>query len=74
MIGPEIMQQTSENIKMIQENMKVSQSLHMSYHDKGRKTLEFQEGDRVILRVTPINDDGRALKPQKLMPCFVGAY
>lgn len=48
-LGPEIMQQTSEKIMMIQEKMKVSKSCQKSYHDRRRKTLEFHEGDRVFL-------------------------
>src|SRR3954468_3145045 len=39
-IGLEIVQQTTEKIKMIQEKMKASQSCQKSYHDKRRKTLE----------------------------------
>lgn len=39
--GPEIVQQTTEKIEMIQEKMKASQSRHKSYHDKRRKAFEF---------------------------------
>jgi len=42
-LGPEIVQQTTEKVKMIQERMKASQSRQKSYHDKRRKSLEFQE-------------------------------
>ena len=48
-IGPEIVQQTSEKIKMIQEKMRASQSRQKSYHDKRRKDLEFSEGDHVFM-------------------------
>lgn len=41
-LGPEIVKQTTEKVKMIQEKMKTSQSRQKSYHDKRRKTLEFQ--------------------------------
>ena len=40
-LGPEIVQQTIEKIKIIQEKMKALQSRQKSYHDKRRKTLEF---------------------------------
>lgn len=40
-MGPEIIQQTFEKIKMTQENMKASHSRQKSYHDKRRKSLEF---------------------------------
>ncbi|MCI67335.1 hypothetical protein A2U01_0088594, partial [Trifolium medium] len=46
-LGPEIVQQTTEKIKMIQEKMRASQSCQKSYADKRRKDVEFQEGDHV---------------------------
>ncbi|CAJ2627718.1 unnamed protein product [Trifolium pratense] len=61
-LGPEIVRQTTEKVKLIREKMKVSQSRQKSYHDKRRKDLEFQEGDHVFLRVTPVTGVGRALK------------
>ncbi|XP_050915112.1 uncharacterized protein LOC127130082 [Lathyrus oleraceus] len=50
-LGPEIVQQTTEKVKLIREMMKASQSRQKSYHDKRKKDLEFQEGDHVFLRV-----------------------
>jgi hypothetical protein len=73
-LGPEIVQQTTEKVKMIREHMKASQSRQKSYHDKRRKDLEFQEGDHVFLRVTPMTGVGRALKSKKLTPKFIGPY
>lgn len=72
--GPEIVQQIYEKIKMIQEKIKALLSLYKSYHGKRRKALDFQEGDRVFLQVTLVTTIGRALKSQKLTPCFVGPY
>jgi hypothetical protein len=73
-LGPEIVQQTTEKIKMIQERMKASLSRQKSYHDKRMKDLGFQEGDHVFLRVNPMTGVGRALKSKKLTPKFIGPY
>ena len=73
-VGPKIVQQTTDKIKNIQEKMKASQSRQKSYHDKRRKTLEFEKGDHVFLRVTPIMGVSRVLKSHKLTPCFIGTY
>ena len=51
-LGPELVQQTTEKVKMIREKMKASQDRQKSYHDKRRKALEFQEGDHVFLPIT----------------------
>ncbi|XP_050895827.1 uncharacterized protein LOC127102503 [Lathyrus oleraceus] len=74
MIGPEIVQQTTEKVKMKQEKMKASQSRHKSYHDKRRKAIDFCEDDHIFLRVTPMIGVGRALKSNRLTPCFIGPY
>lgn len=65
------MHQTTKKIKMIQEKIRALQSFQKSYCDKRMRALEFQEGDRVFLRVTPITGVGRALKSQKLMLHFI---
>jgi len=40
-LGPNIVQQTTEKVKLIQEKMEALQSRQKSYHDKRRKDLEF---------------------------------
>ncbi|XP_058753209.1 uncharacterized protein LOC131626411 [Vicia villosa] len=73
-LGPEIVRETTEKVKMIREKMKASQSRQKSYHDKRRKELEFESGDHVFLRVTLVTGVGRALKSKKLTPRFIGPY
>ncbi|GAU48050.1 hypothetical protein TSUD_404850 [Trifolium subterraneum] len=73
-LGPDIVQETTEKIRMIREKMKASQSQQKSYHDKKRKDVEFQEGDHVFLRVTSTTGVGRALKSKKLTSKFIGPY
>jgi len=73
-LGPEFLQQTSEEVRAIQERMKATQSRQKSYADKRRRPLEFEAGDHVFLRVTPTASIGRAIKSRKLTPRFVGPY
>ncbi|XP_058733020.1 uncharacterized protein LOC131604607 [Vicia villosa] len=73
-LEPEIVQQTIEKVKMIQEKTKASQIRQKRNHDKWRKTLEFQEGNHVFLRVTLMTCAGHALKSQKLTHLFIGPY
>jgi len=74
LLGPEVVQETTEKVKMIQEKMRASQSRQKSYHDKRRKDIEFQVGDHVFLKVNPVTGVGRALKCRKLTPRFVGLF
>ncbi|GJW96164.1 putative reverse transcriptase domain-containing protein [Tanacetum coccineum] len=53
LIRPEIMQETTEKIVQIKERLKTARSRQKSYADKRRKPLEFQVGDRVLLKVSP---------------------
>src|SRR4051812_33933763 len=73
-VGPKLIQETTDKIKMIQEKMKASHSCQKSYHDKRRKALEFEKDDHVFIRVMPITGVGRALKSRKLTPRFTGPY
>lgn len=63
-LGPEIVQQTTEKFKVSQK----------SHHNKKRKDLEFQDGDHIFLRVTPVTGVGRVPKSKKLTLCFSGPY
>jgi len=74
LVGPELLQQTTEKVKQIQERMKSSQSRQKSYVDQRRKPLEFAVGDHVFTRVTPTKGVGRAIKSRKLSPKIVGPY
>ncbi|GJZ44540.1 putative reverse transcriptase domain-containing protein, partial [Tanacetum coccineum] len=53
LIGPEIVQETTEKIVQIKERLKTARSRQKSYADKRRKPLEFEVGDRVLLKVSP---------------------
>ncbi|GJX77356.1 putative reverse transcriptase domain-containing protein [Tanacetum coccineum] len=72
LIGPEIVQETTEKIVQIKERLKTARSRQKSYADKRRKPLEFQVGDRVLLKVSPWKGVVRFGKKGKLAPRYVG--
>ena len=41
LVGPKLLQQTTEKVKQIQDKMKASQSRQKSYADQRRKPLDF---------------------------------
>ncbi|CAL0316810.1 unnamed protein product [Lupinus luteus] len=73
-LGPDVVQHTTEKIRMIRENMKTAQSRQKSYYDKRRNPLSFEEGDHVFMRVVPTTGIGRLLKARKLTPKFIRPY
>jgi hypothetical protein len=52
--GPDILLEAEENIRMVRENLKTTQSRHQSYADTRRRELSFKVGDYVYLKVSPI--------------------
>ncbi|XP_052723872.1 uncharacterized protein LOC128193803 [Vigna angularis] len=74
LMGPEIVQQTTEKVKLIQARMRASQNRQKSYADQRRRPLEFVVGDHVFLRVTPTIGVGRAIRAKKLSPKYLGPY
>ena len=74
LLGPEIVQETSEKVSLIQERIKVAQSRQKSYADKRRKELEFAVGDLVFLKVSPMRNVMRFGKRGKLAPRYVGPF
>ena len=54
LLGLELVQETSEKINIVQEKMKATQDRYKSYADKHHKDREFDVGDHVLLKVSPV--------------------
>ena len=74
LLGPEIVQVTTDNVKVIRDRLKISQDRHKSYADNRRRDMEFQVGDPVFLRISPWKGVLRFKKKGKLSPCYMGPY
>ncbi|KAD6795784.1 hypothetical protein E3N88_06680 [Mikania micrantha] len=59
---------------LIQQRLQATRSRQKSYADKRRKLLEFQVGDRVMLKVSPWKGVVRFAKKVKLTPRYVGPF
>ncbi|GJT02342.1 putative reverse transcriptase domain-containing protein, partial [Tanacetum coccineum] len=53
LIGPELVQETTEKISQIKNRLKAARDRQKRYADKRRKPLEFSVGDYVLLKVSP---------------------
>ena len=74
LLGPKIVQETTEKIHLIKEKLKTIQDRQKSYADQRRKPLEFEEGDWVFVKVSPRRGIFRFWKNGKLAPRFVGPF
>jgi hypothetical protein len=72
--GPELIQEAEEQIRIIQENLRVAQTRQKSYVDNRRRPLEFEEGDHVYLKVSPLRGMRRFKVKGKLSPRLIGPF
>ncbi|GKC39520.1 putative reverse transcriptase domain-containing protein [Tanacetum coccineum] len=72
--GPEIVRETTEKIIQIKHRLQASRDRQKSYADKRRKPLEFQVGDKVMLKVSPWKGVIRFGKRGKLNPRYIGPF
>ncbi|GJS29858.1 putative reverse transcriptase domain-containing protein [Tanacetum coccineum] len=74
LIGPELVQETTEKISQIKDRLKVARDRQKSYADKRRKPLEFSVGGYVLLKVSPWKGLARFRKKGKLALRFVRPF
>jgi hypothetical protein len=73
-LGPEIIEETTQKIVQIRERIQTARDSQKKYADKRRKPLEFQVGDRVMLKVSPWKGIAQFGKKGKLAPRYVGPF
>ncbi|GJT36108.1 putative reverse transcriptase domain-containing protein [Tanacetum coccineum] len=54
LIGPELVQETTNKVVMIRDRLKAARDGQKSYTDYRRKPLEFQVGDHILERIGPV--------------------
>ncbi|GJR25761.1 putative reverse transcriptase domain-containing protein [Tanacetum coccineum] len=72
--GPEIVQETIEKIIQIKQRMQVAHDRQKSYADIKRKSMDFQVGDKVMLKVSPWKAVVHFGKQGKLNHRYVGPF
>ncbi|GJU20650.1 putative reverse transcriptase domain-containing protein [Tanacetum coccineum] len=74
LIGPEFVQETTDKVVLIKEKLKAARDRQKSYADNRRKPLEFEVGDKVLLKVSPWKGVMRFGTKGKLAPRYVGPF
>ncbi|XP_049399794.1 uncharacterized protein LOC125863859 [Solanum stenotomum] len=54
LVGPEIVQQTEDKVKIIKDGLKISSVRQKLYADLKRRDIEYQVGDKILERVGPV--------------------
>nr|GEW85432.1 putative reverse transcriptase domain-containing protein [Tanacetum cinerariifolium] len=71
---PEIIHETTETIVQIQQRLQAARDWQRNYDNVRRKPLEFQVGDRIVLKVSPQKGVIRFGKQGKLNPRYIGPF
>ncbi|KAJ9544295.1 hypothetical protein OSB04_024002 [Centaurea solstitialis] len=74
LVGPEVVQITSDKINQVQDRLKTARDRQKSYANKRRRDIEFQVGDQVMLKVSHWKGVILFGKKGKLSPRYIGPY
>ncbi|GJW08185.1 putative reverse transcriptase domain-containing protein [Tanacetum coccineum] len=74
LIRPELVQETTDKVVVIKEKLEAARDRQKSYADNRCKLLEFEVGDRVMLKVSPWKGMVHFGKKGKLAPMYVGPF
>nr|GEX61137.1 putative reverse transcriptase domain-containing protein [Tanacetum cinerariifolium]GEZ16025.1 putative reverse transcriptase domain-containing protein [Tanacetum cinerariifolium] len=72
--GPKMIQETTEKIILIKQRIQAAQNRQKSYADRKRKLMEFEIGDRDMLKVSPWKRVVRFIKRGKLNSRYIGPF
>jgi hypothetical protein len=74
LIGSDLVVETTEKIKLVIQRLETAQSRQVSYADKSRRYVEFEVGDHVFLKVSPMKGVRRFGRKGKLAPRYIGPF
>ncbi|WVZ51991.1 hypothetical protein U9M48_003087 [Paspalum notatum var. saurae] len=72
--GPDIIQDAEQQLRIVQENLRVAQSRQRSYTDVRRRDLSFKVDDHVYLKVSPMRGIRKFNMKGKLAPRYIGPF
>jgi hypothetical protein len=70
----DFVEEAKEQVYTIQKHMAAAQARQKSYVDRRRKHIEFEIGDHVYLKVSPMKGVSHFGVKRKLAPWYVGPY
>ena len=73
-IGPDIVKEIEEKVRIIQQRLKAASDRQKSYADLKRNDIKYEVGDKVFLKVLPWRKILQFGKKGKLSPRFIRPY
>ncbi|XP_069145657.1 uncharacterized protein [Solanum lycopersicum] len=74
LLDPELIYKTMEKVHIIRNQLQTAYSQQKSYADHRRRDSEFEKGDKVYLKISPLKGLVRFGKKWKLTPRYVGPH
>jgi hypothetical protein len=72
--GPDLVEEAEATVRRIQDNLKAVKSRQETYANKRHRPLEFDVGDHIYLRVSPMKGVKRFGVKGKLAPRYIGPF
>jgi hypothetical protein len=72
--GPNLVEEAEATVHRIQDNLKAAESRQETYANKRRRPLEFEVGNHVYLRVSPMKGMKMFGVKGKLAPRYIGPF
>jgi hypothetical protein len=72
--GLELIQEAKEQVRIIREDLRVAQTRQKSYADNRRRPLEFEKGDHVYFKMSPLRGMRRFKVKGKWSPHLIGPF
>ena len=74
LVGPDIIQQAEEQVRIVREHLTSAQSRQKSNYDRKHQVMVYQPGEQAYLRVTPMKGTHRFGIKGKLAPRYIGPF
>ena len=72
--GTNLLRESLDKVKCIQEKLLATQSRQKEYADRKARDLEFTEGEKVLMKVSPMKGVMRFGKRGKLSQRYIGPF
>jgi hypothetical protein len=72
--GPDLVEEAEATIHRIQDNLEAAKSRQETYANKRHRPLEFDDGNHLYLRVSPMKGVKRFGVKGKLAPRYIGPF